>query len=134
MRRRARPPARLLIALLVVAVPGCLMGSPLAAISGEPYGMVIDDVKAISGKNGRIWSGAPVAAVLDIPLAFVLDTAFLPISVIVWGIKALGGSSEPTSRRELEERRERRRQKVIDDRKAKADANADDETEAEADE
>jgi uncharacterized protein YceK len=98
--------------MLLVAAPGCLMGSPLAAISGEPYGMVIDDVQAIRGRSGRIWSDAPFAAVIDIPFAFVLDTAFLPVSAIIWSIKAIAGGSsadETTSRRDLEERRERRR-------------------------
>jgi uncharacterized protein YceK len=91
--RRAHILHRTLVGLLIVAVPGCIMGSPLAAFSGEPYGMVIDDVKAIQGKRGRIWSGASFFAVIDIPIAAVLDTAFLPISLIVWGIKELATPS-----------------------------------------
>lgn len=71
------------------AGPGCLIGSPVAAISGEPYGMTRDDVRAIQGKRGHIWSGAPGFAVVDILFAAVLDTAFLPFALIVWGIKAL---------------------------------------------
>ena len=40
-RRRAG-----LLATIALLLPGCLLGSPLAAISGAPYGMVIDDAKA----------------------------------------------------------------------------------------
>lgn len=84
----------LVLALTLGGPSGCLIGSPLAAISGEPYGMTVDDVRAVQGKRGRIWSGAPVFAVIDIPFAAVLDTAFLPISLVVWGIGALAGSDE----------------------------------------
>ena len=90
-RRRGAP----LICLLVVSVavgPGCLLGSPLAAFSGEPYGMTIDDIGALGGRNGKIWSGAPVLAFLDLPLAAVLDTGFLPISLIMWGILSISGA------------------------------------------
>lgn len=79
----------LFVALLLCA-PGCIVGSPLAAFSGEPYGMVIDDVKAIQGRNGRIWSGAPAFAVFDIPFAAVLDTGLLPISCLMWLILHAG--------------------------------------------
>lgn len=83
-----------LLALLVVLSPGCIVGSPLAAFSGEPYGMVIDDVKAIQGRNGRIWSQAPAFAVFDIPFAFVLDTGFLPISCLMWLILHAGDGDD----------------------------------------
>ena len=79
---------------LVCAGPGCLIGSPVAAISGEPYGMTRDDVRAIQGKRGHIWSGAPGFAVVDIVFAAVLDTAFLPVSLLIWGIKALASDDE----------------------------------------
>ena len=84
----------LLLALSLIVTPGCILGSPLAAFSGEPYGMVIDDVEAIQGRKKRIWSGAPAFAVIDIPFAFVLDTGLLPISLIMWGILALGGDDK----------------------------------------
>lgn len=71
-----------------------MIGSPLAAVSGEPYGMTVDDVRAMQGKRGRIWSGAPFFAAIDIPFAAVLDTAFLPFSLLVWGIKSLGSDDE----------------------------------------
>ena len=80
----------LVLAGWVLVLPGCIMGSPLAAISGEPYGMVRGDVRALSGKKQAIWAGAPLFAAIDLPFAAVLDTAFLPISLLVWGIKALG--------------------------------------------
>lgn len=79
----------LVVGLTVGGPAGCLIGSPVAAISGEPYGMTIDDAKSLQGKKGRIWSGAPFFAAVDIPFAAVLDTAFLPISLLVWGIRAL---------------------------------------------
>lgn len=83
MRRVPLVAALALVASLFL-LSGCVLGSPLAAFSGEPYGMVIDDVKALQGRNGRIWSKAPFFAVIDIPFAAVLDTAFLPISCIMW--------------------------------------------------
>ncbi len=85
----------LLLALTLVALPGCLLGSPLAAFSGEPYGMVRDDIKAIStNKKGPIWRGAPVFAAIDLPIAFVLDTAFLPIALPIWAILSVGEDDE----------------------------------------
>jgi uncharacterized protein YceK len=104
--RRAHLLQRTLAGALIVTLPGCLLGSPLAAISGEPYGMVIDDVKALSGKNGRIWSKAPFFAAIDLPIAFCLDTALLPLSLPIWGIMALIGDEEEDrgSRRDRLER------------------------------
>lgn len=93
MRRRARG-LTLVLALALLAQPGCLIGSPAAMIAGEPYGMTRDDVSALGGRKGRIWSGAPVFAAVDLPFAAVLDTAFLPITMIVWGLKALAGSDD----------------------------------------
>lgn len=76
-----------LVAVLVLVLPGCLLGSPLAAIGGEVYGQTRDDITAVTtDKKGPIWSGAPVFAAIDLPMAFVLDTAFLPISLIAWAI------------------------------------------------
>ena len=86
------------------------MGSPLAAISGAPFGMVIEDVKALQGKKGKIWSGAPVLAALDIPLAFVLDTAFLPISCLTWLFWGEPSSDSERTRTTRAERRERKRE------------------------
>ena len=100
MRRGARGPRQpgwrlsLVLALALAGSPGCLIGSPAAMVAGEPYGMTRDDVAAIGGRKGRIWSGAPVFAAIDLPFAAVLDTAFLPFSLIVWGIKALSGSDD----------------------------------------
>lgn len=93
MRRSGRLLCSLLV-LLVALAPGCVIGSPLAAFSGEPYGMVIDDVRALQGRNGRIWSQAPAFAVIDIPFAFVLDTGLLPISAIMWLILHAGESDD----------------------------------------
>ncbi|RMG16810.1 MAG: YceK/YidQ family lipoprotein [Planctomycetota bacterium] len=90
---------RLLVLALCLSLavgPGCILGSPLAAVSGEPYGMVRDDVKALQGKNGPIWAGAPFFAALDLPVAFCLDTAFLPLALITWGIYALGEDEDET--------------------------------------
>jgi uncharacterized protein YceK len=94
VKRHATLLLHLSLALCLVLTPGCLLGSPLAAVSGEPYGMVVDDVKALQGKNGRIWSKAPFFAAIDLPIAFCLDTAFLPISLITWGISALAADEE----------------------------------------
>lgn len=82
-----------LVGALALA-PGCILGSPVAAFSGEPYGMTRDDVEAIGGERWPIWGGHPVMAAVDIPFAAVLDTAFLPISLIVWGLSALGDGGE----------------------------------------
>ena len=92
--RASKTPLRLLLAGIVFLAPGCVVGSPLAAFSGEPYGMVRDDVRAIGGRNGPIWAGAPVFAVIDIPFAFVLDTGLLPISGIMWLILHAGEDAE----------------------------------------
>ena len=66
-------------------------------------------------------------ALLQQLLGFVLDTGLLPISAIVWGIKALVGGSdakgEAASRRELEERRERRRREASEQIKTERAAN-----------
>lgn len=83
----------LALAASLLVTPGCLIGSPVAAFSGEPYGMTVDDWMALGGRKGRIWSDAPVFAAIDLPFAFVLDTAFLPISLIMWGITAAAGPS-----------------------------------------
>jgi len=81
----------LLLAAALVVGPGCVLGSPLAMISGEPYGQTIDDLDAIGGrKKGPIWGGAPVFAAIDLPFAAVLDTGFLPIALMIWGLKQLG--------------------------------------------
>lgn len=80
----------LCLAGALALAPGCILGSPVAAFSGEPYGMTRDDASAIGGERWPIWGGHPVMAAIDIPFAAVLDTAFLPISLIVWGISALG--------------------------------------------
>jgi len=92
--RRARSMALLFAVVVLIVTPGCLMGSPAAAVAGEPYGMVVDDVKALQGKKGPIWAAAPVMAAFDLPLAACLDTAFLPIALIVWAIKALAGADD----------------------------------------
>lgn len=92
MKRRI---VNLLLVLTVATLPGCLLGSPLSAIAGEPYGMVRDDIKAItSNKKGPIWRGAPVFAAIDLPMAFVLDTALLPISLPIWAILSAGEEDE----------------------------------------
>ena len=83
--------AAVVVAALLLLTPGCLLGSPMAAFSGEPYGMTVDDVRALQGKRSAIWYGAPVFAVLDLPVAFVLDTALLPIALVVWVIHAIAG-------------------------------------------
>jgi len=106
--RLAKPPLALLLVAIVCFTPGCLVGSPLAAFSGEPYGMVRDDIKAISGQNGPIWAGAPAFAVFDIPLAAVLDTAFLPISCIMWLILHAGEDDDDDDFDDYEERKPRR--------------------------
>lgn len=95
-----RPRATTLIALALAGTlalgPGCIIGSPVAAFSGEPYGMTIDDIDAMGGAKKPIWGGRPVLAAIDLPFAAVLDTAFLPIALIFWGISALvGGGSDP---------------------------------------
>jgi len=70
--------------------------------------MVRDDIKAIDGQNGPIWSGAPAFAVFDIPLAFVLDTAFLPISCIMWLILHAGEDDDDEEFDDYEEQKPRR--------------------------
>lgn len=84
----------LALAASLLVTPGCLIGSPVAAFSGEPYGMTVDDWMALGGRKGRIWSDAPVFAAVDLPFAFVLDTAFLPISLIMWGLTSAADPSE----------------------------------------
>lgn len=106
--RAAKTPLILLLVAIVSFTPGCLIGSPLSAFSGEPYGMVRDDIKAIDGQNGPIWSGAPAFAVFDIPLAFVLDTAFLPISCLMWLILHAGEDDDDEEFDDYEERKPRR--------------------------
>jgi uncharacterized protein YceK len=93
-RKTAGPVLALTVAAAVALAPGCIFGSPIAAFSGEPYGMTRDDWSAIGGKRQPIWGGHPVFAAIDLPFAFVLDTGFLPISLIVWGLKALGDGGE----------------------------------------
>ncbi len=106
--RARKTPLTLLLVAIVCFTPGCLVGSPLSAFSGEPYGMVRDDIKAIDGQNGPIWSGAPAFAVFDIPLAFVLDTAFLPISCLMWLILHAGEGDDDEDTDDYEERKPRR--------------------------
>ena len=72
---------------LALGPSGCLLGSPVAAFSGEPWGMFRDDIDALSGKKAPIWGGNPVAAAIDLPFAFVLDTGLLPISGLIWLIR-----------------------------------------------
>lgn len=88
---------KLLAACLVASLalgPGCILGSPVAAFSGEPYGMTRDDASAIGGERWPIWGGHPVMAAIDIPFAAVLDTAFLPIALIMWGITSLADGGD----------------------------------------
>lgn len=92
--RASKTPLRLLFVAIVLLMPGCLVGSPLAAFSGEPYGMVRDDLRAMDGRNGPIWAGAPVFAAIDIPFAFVLDTALFPIGGIMWLLLHAGEEDE----------------------------------------
>jgi len=97
--RLPRKPARTLVlavlALVLAGQPGCLVGSPLAAISGRLYGMTRDDVAAIRGTDkNAIWKGLPALAVIDIPFAFVLDTGFLPIALIFAGFDLLIGDED----------------------------------------
>lgn len=95
MRRTTTTSALLLtLAATVALVPGCIFGSPVAAFSGEPYGMTRDDWSAIGGARQPIWGGHPVFAGIDLPFAFVLDTGFLPISLLIWGIKALADGGD----------------------------------------
>jgi uncharacterized protein YceK len=99
VRRVNRKPARTLVlavlALVLAGQPGCLVGSPLAAISGRLYGMTRDDVAAIRGTDkNAIWKGLPALAVIDIPFAFVLDTGFLPIALIFAGFDLLIGDED----------------------------------------
>ncbi|MEZ6184542.1 MAG: YceK/YidQ family lipoprotein [Planctomycetota bacterium] len=73
---------------LALGPVGCIIGSPVAAFSGEPWGMTRDDWSALGGRErGPIWGGAPVFAAIDLPFAFVLDTGFLPISGLIWLIR-----------------------------------------------
>lgn len=92
--RRGRILLGFALVLSLALPPGCIFGSPVAAFSGEPYGMTRDDVSAINGKRGPIWGGRPVLAAIDLPFAAVLDTGFLPIALIFWGISALVGGDE----------------------------------------
>lgn len=96
----ARPPRRgrillgLALVLTLALPPGCIFGSPVAAFSGEPYGMTRDDLSALDGKRGPIWGGRPVLAAIDLPFAAILDTGFLPIALIFWGISAAVGGGD----------------------------------------
>lgn len=84
-RRTARSLLCLLLAGVLITSPGCLIMSPVGAFTGAgPYAMVIDDIEAIQGKKAPVWAGRPVLAGIDLPFAFVLDTAFLPIACITW--------------------------------------------------
>jgi uncharacterized protein YceK len=89
---------RILLGIVLVTSlalpPGCIFGSPVAAFSGEPYGMTRDDVSAMGGKRGPIWGGRPVLAAIDLPFAAILDTGFLPIALIFWGLSALVGGGD----------------------------------------
>jgi uncharacterized protein YceK len=97
-----RRASALLIVAACMALPGCLLGSPLAAISGKPYGMTRDDIKAISSKKrGPIWSGAPVFAAIDLPFAFVLDTAFAPIALPIWALSSDDDEGDDWTREEM---------------------------------
>lgn len=93
-RRRARVLVALALSAPLFLGKGCLIGSPVAAFSGEPYGMTRDDVDALGGRRSAIWGRAPWAAAIDLPFAFVLDTGFLPISLLVWAIVALAGGGD----------------------------------------
>ena len=84
-RRSPRRAKGLVIAALLL-VPGCVIGSPLAAVGGKPYGMTSDDVQAIRGERDAFWSHAPILAGLDLPFAAVLDTALLPLALVMWAI------------------------------------------------
>ncbi|MGE0711551.1 MAG: YceK/YidQ family lipoprotein [Planctomycetota bacterium] len=83
-RRRTSALLALALVLCAALTPGCIVGSPLSAFSGEPYGMTIDDVHALQGRKTAIWAEAPFFAAIDIPFAAVLDTGFLPIAAIMW--------------------------------------------------
>ncbi len=93
-RRRARVLVALALCAPLFLGKGCLIGSPVAAFSGEPYGMTRDDVDALGGRRSAIWGRAPWAAAIDLPFAFVLDTGFLPISLLIWAIVALAGDDD----------------------------------------
>lgn len=86
--------AAALVAVALLISPGCVLGSPMAAFSGEPFGMTVDDVRALQGKRSAIWYGAPFFAAIDLPFAVVLDTAFLPISLVAWTINAIAGDDD----------------------------------------
>lgn len=109
--RARRRVLALSLSIALVVAPGCVVGSPLAAFSGEPYGMTLDDVASLQGRKGRIWSGAPAFAAIDLPFAAVLDTGLLPISLPIWAIRALASDGdeageEPSPKDEVPERQE----------------------------
>ena len=101
-RRRTRTLIGLGLAVALLATPGCLIMSPVGAFSGYPYGMTIDDVEAIQGKKSPLWGGHPVMAAIDLPFAAVLDTAFLPIALLMWGVRALVGDGGHAHRKDGE--------------------------------
>jgi uncharacterized protein YceK len=85
----------LALTLTVALAPGCIIGSPSAAISGEPYGWTVEDWRGLTGDRRSAWRDHSVLAAIDLPFAAVLDTAFLPISLIIWGLSAaFGGGDE----------------------------------------
>lgn len=85
----------LLLSLAVAVAPGgCIIGSPSAAISGEPYGWTVEDWRGATGDRKSAWRDHSVLAAIDLPFAAVLDTALLPISLILMGIFALADGDE----------------------------------------
>lgn len=95
MTRRTSRWLALALALWLPFFQGCLIGSPVAAFTGHPYGMTIDDVEALSGEEDAFWSHSPVFAAIDLPFAAILDTALFPIAGLIWLVKeALGLDGE----------------------------------------
>jgi uncharacterized protein YceK len=80
--KNARALGRMMVAVLALASAGC--GTINDMTKGDQgqriYGGVRQDAGMISGGNSQT---AAVLGIIDFPFSFVLDTAFLPITLIV---------------------------------------------------
>lgn len=102
-RRQTRKLIPFALATVLIGMPGCIIMSPVGAFTGHPYGMTIDDVEAMQGKKAPLWGGHPFLAAIDLPFAAVLDTALLPLSLPMWGLRVLIGDDGHAHRKNGEQ-------------------------------
>ena len=101
-RSYTTPMKRLLILLISMSMlGGCgtflSLGVKPPVYSGIRYDgtLIVEGTVPVRGGPYKLDAGLRVLGVLDFPLSLGLDTAILPITLIVWLVQALSGDETP---------------------------------------